>query len=646
VRRALLALSLALAAQGASGDGMRIEIESEEDLAGGREFGTAGPYVRLRGTASGELDPADPHNAGIANLALAPRNARGRVEYSVDLEILRPRDPARGSGTLLYDVTNRGLKVALGFLHRGVSIGDPRVAGADPLGDAFLLERGYTIVWSGWDPTVAPGLVSARLPVARRDGKPIARRIRDEFVFGPGLEPPPGSAALSYAAADLDPKSARLTVRRAESDPRREIPAAQWRFGDERSIELTGGRRFEANAIYDFWYTAKDPWVLGAGFAATRDLVAQLRRSEPGVRRVLALGVSQSGRFLHHFLELGMNRDVSDRRVFDGMLIYVAGAGKVFANHEFGQPWRTVSQHVAHSFPEVWFPFAYTAVRDPHSGETRGLLRGDASDPRIIEANTGSEYLHKGASLLHTDPEGTRDLEIPPGVRLFLIAGTEHGGHPGARAIPGACAHASNPHDPSPALRALLVALDAWVSEDREPPASRVPRLADATLVPPDKLGFPAWSGAAGLPSMSRIQPLADWIDPPRGDARFYGALLPALDADGNESAGIRLPAIAVPLATYTAWNRFSDPALASDLCGRMGSFLPFARTRAEREKAGDPRLSIEERHASRAGFAAQVRRVAAELVAARLLLPEDAQRYVAEAEGSEPQGLLPILFP
>jgi hypothetical protein len=624
---------------------MRIEIESEQELAGGRSFGSAGPYVRLRGTASGELDPADPRNTGIAGLELAPKSARGRVEYSVDLEILRPRDPARGSGKLLYDVTNRGTKVALGFLHRGISLGDPRAGGADQLGDGFLLQRGYTIVWSGWDPTVAPGLMSARFPVAQRDGKPIARRIRDEFVFGPGLEPP-GSAALSYAAADLDQKSARLTVRSAQADPPREIPAGEWRYRDERHIELAGERRFEANAIYDFWYPARDPWVLGIGFAATRDLVSHLRQSEPGARKVLALGVSQSGRFLHHFLELGMNRGGGNGRVFDGMLIYVAGAGKVFANHEFGQPWRTVSQHVAHSFPEVWFPFAYTATRDPVSGETRGLLRGDGTDPRIIEANTASEYLHKGASLLHTDPEGTRDLEIPPDVRLFLIAGTEHGGHPGARATSGACVHASNPHDPSPALRALLVALDAWVSEEREPPASRVPRLADATLVASEKLGFPTWSGVAGLPSMSRIRPLLDWIEPDPGERRFYGARLPALDADGNELAGIRLPPIAAPLATYTAWNRFADPALAADLCGRLGSFLPFARTRAERAKNGDPRLSIEERYPTRRDFAAHVRRAADELLAARLLLPEDAQRYVAEAEGSEPPGLLPIAFP
>jgi hypothetical protein len=637
----------------------RIEIESREELAGGRAFGAAGSYVRLRGVAHGELDPEDARNAGIADLELAPRNAGGRVEYSVDLEVLQPKDPARGSGTLLYDVTNRGTKVALGFMHRGVSIGDPRAASADDLGDGFLLERGYTIVWSGWDPTVAPGLMRARLPIAQRDGRPIVRRIRDEFVFGPGTDAPPARAALSYAAADLDPARARLAVRMAEGDEPREIPRGEWAYTDERHIELRpAGRSFERDAIYDFWYPARDPWVLGIGFAATRDLVEFLRsapapgnplahsRESAGVARVLGMGVSQSGRFLHHFLELGMNRGASLPRVFDGLLLYVSGAGKVFANHAFGQPGRTVSQHVAHSFPEVWFPFAYSPQRDPHTGRTAALLRGDASDPRILEANTGSEYLHKGASLLHTDPAGTRDVEIPPGVRLYLIAGTEHGGHPGARPQQGACVHASNPHDPSPALRALLVALDEWVGADREPPASRIPKFADGTLVPLGKLGFPTWTGVGGPPSMARIRVLDDWIDPPRAQRRDYGAALPAVDADGNEIAGIRLPSIAVPLATYTAWNRFAPPALAADLCGRQGSFLPFARTRAERQEIGDPRPALEERYADRDEYASRVRAAAERLVAERLLLPADARAFAAEAAGETSPALLSLRFP
>jgi len=637
----------------------RIEIASREDLAGGREFGEAGAYERIRGVAYGELDPADPRNAGIAGLESAPRNARGRIEYSADLECLRPKDPARASGTLLYDVTNRGMKVALGFMHRGASIGDPRQANAGNLGDGFLLERGYTIVWSGWDPTVAPGGMAARLPIAQREGGPIVQRIRDEFVFGPGGDEPPTRAALSYAAADLDPAKAQLTLRMAQGDPAREVPAGEWAYADERHIELRpAGRRFEPNAIYDFRYPARDPWVLGTGFAATRDLVEFLR-SEPaplnplartsesaGVRSVLAMGISQSGRFLHHFLELGMNRGAELPRVFDGMLIYIAGAGKVFANHAFGQPWRTVSQHVAHSFPEVWFPFAYSPERDPHSGRRAALLRGDASDPRILEANTASEYLHKGASLLHTDPAGTRDLEIPSNVRLYLIAGTEHGGHPGARALEGACLHASNPHDPSPALRALLVALDEWVASDREPPASRIPRFSDGTLVPLSKLGFPTWPGVSGPPSMAPIRALEDWIDPPGDESRSYGAALPAVDADGNEIAGIRLPAIAVPLGTWTAWNRFAAPALARDLCGRLGSLLPFARTRAERRASGDPRPSVEERYADRADFASRVRAAAERGIAERWLLPEDARAYAAEAAGESPPSLLSLPFP
>ena len=400
---ALLALATALlGAADARAEIVRLDIQGSEAFAGGESFGPAGAYRSTWGVAHGEIDPEDPANAPIVDLERAPRNAAGRVEYAVDFFLLHPE---RGGPTLLYDVPNRGSMVALSFLNqaRGAAAappGHPRDA-ADA-GNGFLLRRGYTLVWSGWEPLARefPGALRADLPEAR--GVP-EQRIRDEFVFGifPGAAP--DFATLSYPVAYMDPKAARLMVRDRQGDPRRELPAGAWRFLDSRRIALVpDAHRFAPAAIYDLWYPAREPRVLGVGFAATRDLVAFLRRdmqdrrgrpnplarSGELPRHALAFGVSQSGRFLRHFLELGMNRDMQGRRVFDGLLPYIGGAGKVFANHRFGQPGRTAGQHIGRDFPENWFPFAHAALEDPLTGARAGLLRGDESDPRVIEVNT------------------------------------------------------------------------------------------------------------------------------------------------------------------------------------------------------------------------------------------------------------------
>ncbi len=625
----IVALLLALAAP-ARAELVELRIDAIEPFAGGVAHGDAGPYERVSGVARGELDPADPHNAGIALLDRAPRNARGRVEYEVDVFMLRP---VGGSSTLLYDVTNRGSKVALTFFSdaaRGAGSNDPRDA-AD-VGDGFLLRRGYAVVWSGWDPTVpeGQGLMRGRFP--RVPG--LRGPVRDEWVFGVSTPDVPESATLSYPATRRE--GARLTVRRRETDAPRELPAGAWRWVDDRHVALVGAR-FEPALIYELRYEAADPPVLGIGFAAVRDLVSHLRH-EPGAggpfERSLAVGVSQSGRFLRHFLELGMNRDERDRRVFDGMLPYIAGSGKVFANHAFGQPGRSAGGHIARLFPESWFPFAHARTADPHGGGERGLLRGDDTDPLIIEANSSTEYWHKGASLGHTDPAGARDLAEPPGVRLFLISGTEHAG--GALPRAHTCAHPTNPVRPGPALRALLVALEAWVARGTPPPASRVPRIADATLVRFEDLSFPSIPGAARPPAPNALRVPPDWIDPASGAGPTYPVLVPAVDGDGNEIAGLRLPPVAVPLATYSGWNAFEPPHPVGDLCGRSGSALPFPRDAAVRDAAGDPRAAIRERYPTHADYVERVRAASRALVDARLLLPDDAAAYLRAASADD----------
>jgi len=627
---------------------VEIRIDAVEPFADGECFGEFGAYLRIKGVGRGELDPAAPENAVIADLDKALRNAHGMVEYETDFFILRPAEQPAGGGVLLYDVTNRGRKVILGRLDEaggGADTNDPRTA--QDVGLGFTLGRGYSLVWSGWDagaPRTNNGM-TAKLPPALENGEPMVRRIRDEFQIGTRAPGKGDLVRLSYPAVSTDPRRARLAVRARESDPRIEIPPDGWEFVDQRSIRLLpAGTSFTPYQIYEIWYEATGASVSGVGFTATRDLVSFLRHDQAdrrgtanplvargvGISHALAFGVSQAGRFLRHFLELGMNDDGRGRRVFDGVLSHVAGAGKVFANHSFAMPGRTATQHEDRLYPENWFPFGNAVVTDPFSGRTAAILKGLPTDPLMIEVNTATEYWQKGASLVHTKPDGSADAELPGNARVYLIAGTQHGGGPGTDPSPGPCVNPRNPHSASPALRALLVALEEWVTTGRAPPPSRVPSIAQRNAVPAVTIRMPQVPGFAPPAGANQIGPPVDWVDPPARLDTFYGTLVAAVDADGNEVAGIRLPPIAVPLGTYTGWNVYR--AQPGELADRDGSLIPFARTRHQREAASDPRPSLEERYGDRGTYAAQVQAAAEALVAERLLLPADAARYVEAA--------------
>jgi hypothetical protein len=633
-----------------------IRVDSIEPFAEGRGFGEAGPYLRIRGVARGELDPAAPQNAVIVDLDRAPRNARGLVEYESDFFILRPEDPGRTSGVLVYDVTNRGSKRIFQLLDDAPSApvdaaNDPKTAREAGLG--FCLGRGYSLVWSGWDPG-APAVnngLGARFPTATENGRPVTGRIRHEFHIGTRAPGKGDLVRLPYPAVSTDTRRARLTVRDRERDARTEIPADAWEFVDARSIRLLPqGSLFAPIKIYELWCEATGSRVLGIGFAAVRDLVSFLRyetadrngahnpmiadgaRTEnTGIRHALAFGVSQSGRFLRHFLELGMNDDGKGRPVFDGVMSHVAGAGKVFANHRFGMPGRTATQHEDRLYPENWFPFSNAVATDPFSRKTGAILQGRPTDPLVIETNSSTEYWQKGASLVHTDPAGRNDAGLPPNVRVYLIAGTQHGGRPGVDPSPGPCINPRNPHSATPALRALFLALEEWVTKGVEPPPSRFPRIAEGTAVAAETIRMPAVPGFAVPPGANEIVPPVDWVDPPARIDNVYDARACAVDADGNEITGIRLPPIAVPLGTHTGWNLYR--AQPGELADRDGSFIPFARTKNEREDAGDPRLSLEERYGNRDAYVAKVKAAAGALVAERLLLPADAAAYVVAAK-------------
>ncbi len=611
---------------------IQLRVNRVEPFADGAAFGETGAYERVIGTAAGALDPADPRNAGIVGLDRAPGDADGRVAWEADVFVLRPADPARANGALLFEVPNRGSKLGIHMLNQLAApesgpVNDP--ATLAHAGDGFVFRRGYTLAWAGWEPDAPAkqGGLRARIPALRGE----EQEIRDEFVSlgrGPALE----RFRLSYAVADRT--GGALAMRYRREDAPRPVAPGGWHFVDDRTVALTDALP-EPGVIYDFIYRARDPWVSGMGLAIIRDVATALRGHAVagGCPRTLGFGISQSGRFLRDFVRGGFNRSTRDTRVFDGVLSHVAGTGTVFLNTLFAQPFRTRSWHQDQTMPEASFPFVTIPCRDPATGATGSVLPGDGCNPLLIETNTGSEYWQKGASLLSTDPEGRRDLALPDTTRLYLIAGTQHGGRAGATASRGNCQNPRNPHSAAPALRALLVALDRWAADGRAPAPSLVPRIDDGTLVPAEALGFPSIPGFAVATHANPVDAPGDWVRPLKTPTP-YRVLVPAVDADGNERAGLLLPDIAVPTATYTGWNVYAPPFPPDALCDRDGSSLPFARDTADRVE-GDPRPPLTARYGSHTRYVAAVRAAGARLVGEGLLLAEDADAYTAAAEAT-----------
>ena len=671
-RLGMLAACVLLGAGGADARVTRIEItQVESPTFEGRHFGTVGPYEKLRGRAHGEVDPDDPRNAVITDIELAPRNARGMVEYSMDIYILRP--VAAGSGKLLLEINNRGNKLSGILNHRQLGSGGRRndpTAAADA-GDGFLMERGYILAWNGWDVGAAPG--DDRLTVT----VPVAGRPDGTAIEGPSYEyinfdnDRTAAYTLTYPAATLDKGQAALTVKRLLNDPPRPVAADDWEYVDARTIRLLPpGTAFEQSHIYEFTYPATQPPIAGLGLAATRDFVAFLRHAASDdagnpnplagrVEHVLSWAYSQSARYVNDFLTLGFNEDEQGRRVIDGMENAIGGGSGAGINYRFAQTARTERNRQHRFFPEAVFPFAYPELRDPVSGKTGGRgarCLASGTCPRVFEINSANEYWVKAASLLHTDTEGN-DLADPEHVRFFLVAGTQHGtGRVGRR---GSCQQLQNPTDSAPALRALLVALDEWVTAGVAPPHSRVPRVSDGTAVfavpqpatvsgtvPQAKLGFPAipdvsYTGVFSTRYLLDFGPrLDDGIldrQPPAFSGRpTYPAFVSRTDEDGNEVAGIRLPPVAAPVATTTGWALRGAGYGLGDGCEASGQLVPFPQTRAARLASGDPRRSLEERYGSHAGYVAAVTEAARELARQRLLLEQDVQRYIDEAAASD----------
>jgi hypothetical protein len=618
---------------------VRFEVLSIESPAfEGRVFGLVGTYDRIVARATIAVAPSDPHNAIIVDIDRTPRNAQGLVEATADVEILRPTIAANGNRRLLYDVVNRGGKRALAMFNDSMA-GNEAVKAADA-GTGFLMSRGYTVVWSGWQGDLRAGSGRKLITVPTVTG--VTGLSREEFVFDHMQNP--AVAALTYPAADLDPIHAKLTVRAREADPRVVPVDLEFAFDGPDKISIKRPAGFDAGAIYEFIYQAKDPKVMGLGFAATRDIVSFLRNgaADAGgaanimagqIDRTIAFGQSQSGRYLHDFLYLGFNTDESGRVVFDGVMPHIAGGKKMFTNYRFSQPGRNVQQHGDALYPGGEFPFTYPVITDALTGRTDGLLArclAAGNCPKIIKTDTELEFYQSRASLVATDTQGN-PLAMPDNVRLFLLANLQHAAAAGAQsAFSATCAFPTNPLYAGPPLRALLVALDDWISRDTPPPASRYPSRADGTLVSPtaEAVGFPKIPGFAYTGVVARPTVIDDKVMPPVRGA-VYPVFVPKTDPDGRSIAGLRLPTLEAPIGTHTGWNLRKAGFGDGELCDNFGSVLPFAKTREERLKSGDPRPSLAERYPEAADRMAIIERAAKQLVQDRLLLADDVQSFL-----------------
>jgi hypothetical protein len=627
-----------------------LEVQARAVVAEGRPFGAAGAYEKVAGVIRFAFDPGHPRNRGIPDIGLAPREAAGRVAAWADFHLLQPVDPARGNGALLLDVPNRGRKVALALFNSTPRVPDPTAP--EEFGNGFLMRHGFTVAWVGWQPDVPrqDGLMALTVP--RAPG--VTGLVRCEFRPNQPTDvlPLADRYHVPHPTADLHDPEARLTVREHGGAPEAAVPRDAWRFPDSTHVALAGG--FAPGRIYDLVYRSQDPPLVGLGVPAVLDTAAFLRRAPAAagnpaagrLTRAIAFGTSQSGRFLRHLLYLGLVDDEAGRLAFDAVVPHVAGARRGEFAVRFGQP----SLNALHALGSL-FPFTHAAETDPLTGERDGLLerlRGRDAVPRVMEINSSAEYWRGDASLVHTDVEGTRDVAVPAGVRVYLFAGTQHlpGAIPPPPADPntgGRGRHAFNVVDYAPLLRAALVNLDRWLTHAVEPPPSAVPRLADGTAVPaeatasafrtmpgvrfPDRLARPARLDFGPEAARGVVTTLPPKVGAP------YPTLVAAVDRDGNERAGIVPPEVRVPLATCTGWNpRHPEQGAPGDLMSMMGSTLPFPRTPEEREETGDPRRSIAERYPSRAAYLAQVRAATEALVAERHVLAEDVAAVVARA--------------
>lgn len=653
---AALAAALTLSAPLAEARIVRLEVVSvQSPTFGGLSFGDVGQYEKIFARAYGEVDPADRRNALITDIDLAPRNANGLVEYSVDVHILKPIDLAKGNRRMFYDVVNRGNKGHGAFNDVG---GNNPTTAADA-GNGLLMRRGYSMVFSGWEDEglVPPGnnRALARLPIARNpDGTSVVEHTITEVIFDNSSG---NTFPLTYRAANLNQGEAKMVVHNHTSFvggplvERVPVPADVWSYVNDNTVQINRTHPFlaphDAGAAFEFVYPARDPQILGLGIAATRDVISFLRHSDSndnplrnGIRYVIGHGSSQSGRYLKGLVYWGFNEDEDGHQVFEGIQPKISGAHTIASNDRFGDTNATGRSYQRHLSAKMEFPFTYGVRFDPLSHKFDGIFARclrTRTCPKVMHTDSGNEVYLKPLSLVTTDGLG-HDIQLPDNVRVFLVSSTQHGPSD-APGTTGTCQQLSNPLPHDHAVRALYLELDDWATRGQRPPKSEYPRVKDGTLVPslPQRVhGFPK---IPGVTYTGWYNPVAvkDTSSLPNMEipGKFYRVLVAKTDDDGNDMAGVRHPNLQAPVATHTGWALRRAPFAENEDCALTGQYIPLRTTQAERRTAGDPRPSLEERYGTQVGYVCAVKTAAAKSVRKRHLLQEDADAIVARAIAS-----------
>ncbi|MDH6214492.1 alpha/beta hydrolase domain-containing protein [Streptomyces pseudovenezuelae] len=634
---------------------VRLDVRTREPFADGHRFAGGGAYEVITATAHYSVDPEASAHRSIADLDLAPRDSDGAVRFSGDVEILRP--VGGGRRRLFFDWGNRGNKRAVQYFCDAPHTNRPQTL-ADA-GNGYLLRRGYTVVFGAWQGDLLPGdgRLLLDLPVATRGTEPVRALTTAEFIVDELTRSLPLSrwtSTRSSPVSERGVRTARLTRRRYPHSEPEELPQETWQFArlqgggsDLRgsSVAVVPSRHdlliddgFRPGWIHELTYEAEEPLVLGLGLAAVRDLVSHLRHdpAQPvgEINYAYGWGRSQTGRAIRDFIHLGFNEDTEGRPVFDGLLPHVSGAGRLVAERFTNLTVPGGQQYEDHLAAADAFPFAYAESVDHLTGRRDAIMKR-ASDPKVLHTQTSTEYWQRRGSLTHTTTDG-RDLGFPPNVRGYLWSSSQHVADPAAGApTKGICNHLGNVVATSALFRAVLEALDAWVSEGVEPPPSAVPTVADGTLVTMEEWSrqFPAVPSALRPYGPNELYAVDRSAVPPVADTSGrYTVLVPAVDIDGNETAGVRAPMVSVPLGTYTGWNTRAPGQGHGALHEFSGSTFPFAATEDERLFTGDPRPSVASRYGDAAGYVARIRAAAEDLATRRLLLDEDVERAAREA--------------
>lgn len=636
-----------------SGKVTRIEIEKREPILNGTTFGEYGKYEYLKGKIWFEVDPSNLYNSRITDIHLAVTNANGMVEAVANFEVIKPVDEELGRGLALVEVSNRGGKASLRYFNRATGRGAIDPADTAHFGDGLLMREGLTVIWVGWEFDVPDQENMLRLDVPlviSRSGEPVEGLVRSDWtidskVFNLGLG---HRQQIGYPVSDpADPRNV-LTVRDSREGVRTIVPREDWEFGkisdeqveaDPRSIYSRNG--FSEGKIYELVYVSDKPVVVGMGLAAIRDIISYAKYDPDcpfHVDQGLATGVSQTGRFLRHFLYQGFNTDEEGKMAYDGMMIITAGAGRGSFNHRFAQPSRDAHRYSAFFYPTDIFPFTSRVQLDEEQWKSDGVMAhmwDDKHIPKIFYCNTGYEYWGRAASLIHTDPDGLSDIEPMGNERIFLLGSGQHyvGPLPTDRnRIGDTNIYRGNPLDFSVNFRSLIVRLAAWVDSGTEPPLSSYPKLGDGTLTDPANLALPELKDLK-YPSVIHVAYLADygprWQDgiidyQPPYLTKPFPSLVPAVDLNGNDLGGIRNIEIAVPLATYFPWNlRTGFVGGEDELTDFTGTFVPLQPDKRRGYKP-DSRFDIRSLYKDADDYMSQVDRVAVNLIESGYLLEED----------------------